>query len=88
MSAKEASSEKEKIQARIKKMQDRLKALEARERAKEEKRLAKAKDGVWKVLVDLGLAEVPPAKLKSFLQEVKAAERLSGTEGKTAQGQE
>jgi hypothetical protein len=58
-------------------MQAKLRAIEAREKEKEAKKLAKAKDDLFKVLVDLGLSGVEPAKLKSFLSQHKAS--LLGT---------
>jgi hypothetical protein len=47
------------------------------EKKKKAKKLAKAKDDLFKVLVDLGLSGVEPAKLKSFLSQHKAS--LLGT---------
>jgi hypothetical protein len=88
MAEKTPVDEKTKLQARIKKMQDKLKAIEAREREKEERRLAKVKDAAWKVLVDLGLADVPPVELRSVLREAKAAGRFSVSSGAAAQEQE
>jgi sugar phosphate isomerase/epimerase len=88
MTEKTPVDEKTKLQARIKKMQDKLKAMEARDREKEERRLAKVRDAAWKVMVDLGLADVPPTELKSVLREAKAAGRFSVSSVAAAQERE
>lgn len=67
MTEKSAPSEKQKLQDKIQKMQAKLRGIEAKEKEREARKLAKAKDDLFKVLVDLGLGSVQPAKLKAFL---------------------
>ena len=77
MTEKTTLPEKQKLQDKIHKMQAKLRAIDAKEKEKEAKKVAKAKDDLFKVLVDLGLSGVDPAKLKSLLSQHKAS--LLGT---------
>lgn len=72
MTEKAAPSEKQKLQEKMQKLQARLRSIEAKEKEREAKKLAKAKDDLFKVLLDLGLGSVQPAKLKAFLGTHKA----------------
>ena len=78
MNEKTTPPEKQKLQDKIQKMQAKLRAIEAKEKEKEAKKLAKAKDDLFKVLADLGLSGVEPAKLKAFLSQHKAALIVEG----------
>ncbi|MDY0038444.1 MAG: hypothetical protein RBS05_21265 [Zoogloea oleivorans] len=72
MTEKAAPSEKQKLQDKIQKMQAKLRGIEAKEKEREARKLAKAKDDLFKVLVDLGLGSIQPARLKAFLMTHKA----------------
>jgi hypothetical protein len=72
MTENAAPSEKQKLQEKMQKLQAKLRSIEAKEKEREARKLAKAKDDLFKVLVDLGLGSVQPAKLKAFLVAHKA----------------